>query len=148
MRRLGTHTAGALTAVLALLLSGCSGEGPPQLSTTGAFIPEPVSSDMAAGFLTIANTGESADALTGVTSDVADSVEMHQTIDNAMRPVDALPVPAQGELKLSRGGDHLMLLGLEQELKQDGKVSLELHFEKSDSITIEVPVAATTYTGE
>ncbi|ARQ69686.1 copper chaperone PCu(A)C [Streptomyces marincola] len=151
--------AGVLAASLALTAcgteeddsndSGAEGGGSaPELTTSGAFVPEPVSGDMAAGFLTISNTGGTDDTLVSVTSDVAGTVEIHETVDNAMRQVDGLTVPAGGEARLSRGGDHLMLLDLSRELVEGETVGIELHFETSDPIALDVPVEATTHTGE
>ncbi|MEO3751793.1 copper chaperone PCu(A)C [Streptomyces sp. B6B3] len=131
-------------------LVGCSGDdqGTPELHTSGAYVPEPVSRDVAAGFLTIENTGDADDRLTSVTSDAAGTVEMHETVDNAMRPVDSLPVPAGGTLRLNRGGNHLMLLDLDRELTEGDTISLELHFAEAEPLTLDVPVEAPTYTGE
>ncbi|MFB4194064.1 copper chaperone PCu(A)C [Streptomyces carpaticus] len=142
------RTALALTAAL-LALTGCSaGGGEPRLTAERAYIPEPITGDMAGGFLVIENTGDADDSLTSVHSDLAETVEMHETVDNAMRPVDSLTVPAGGTLSLSRGGSHLMLLGLTHKPVEGEQVELELRFEKSAPITIDVPVRATTYTGE
>ncbi|MFD7508798.1 copper chaperone PCu(A)C [Streptomyces sp. NPDC059853] len=147
MRR---RTALAITAAL-LALAGCSagdGGGEPRLTAENAYIPEPITGDMAGGFLVIRNTGDADDTLTSVRSDLAETVEMHETVDNAMRPVDSFTVPAGGTLSLSRGGSHLMLLGLTHKPVEGEQVELELRFEKSAPITVDVPVRATTYTGE
>ncbi|UCM89167.1 copper chaperone PCu(A)C [Streptomyces marincola] len=146
--------AGVLAASLALTACGTEEDdsddsgSAPELATSGAFVPEPVSGDMAAGFLTISNTGGTDDTLVSVTSDVAGTVEIHETVDNAMRQVDGLTVPAGGEARLTRGGDHLMLLDLSRELVEGETVGIELHFETSDPIALDVPVEATTHTGE
>ncbi|GAA2051499.1 MULTISPECIES: copper chaperone PCu(A)C [Streptomyces] len=142
------RTALAVTAAL-LALTGCSaGDGEPRLTAQNAYIPEPITGDMAGGFLVIENTGDADDTLTSVHSDLAETVEMHETVDNAMRPVDSFTVPAGGTLSLSRGGSHLMLLGLTHKPVEGEQVELELRFEKSAPITVDVPVRATTYTGE
>ncbi len=78
-------------------------------------------------------------------SDISDDVQIHTTSDGAMRRVPSLPVPAGGALELSRGGDHLMFMDLARRPAQGEKVSVELHFEKSDPITIEIPVEATNH---
>ncbi|RBM05632.1 copper chaperone PCu(A)C [Streptomyces sp. PT12] len=153
----GRAAAAALTAALtaALALSACGGGGgddeaasPPELSARGAFIPEPTTADLAAAFLTVENTGGTDDALTSVTSDIAGTIEIHETVDNAMRQVDSLPVPAGGELDLARGGNHLMLMDLTSQPVEGETVALELHFETSDPIALDVPVESATHTGE
>ncbi len=147
-----TRTAVATVSAVALAagLAGCSEEEPgaPELHASGAYVPEPVSQDVAAGFLTIENTGDADDRLVSVTSDAAGTVEMHETVDNAMRSVEALPVPAGGTLRLDRGGIHLMLLDLDRALTEGDTVSLELHFAEAEPLTLDVPVEAPTYTGE
>ncbi|MGP4114209.1 copper chaperone PCu(A)C [Streptomyces sp. 4N509B] len=122
--------------------------GTPELTARDAYVPEPITGDVAAGFLTIDNTGDADDALTSVTSDAAGTVEIHETVDNSMRRVDELPVPADGELVLSRGGNHLMLLDLTRRPTEGETLPLTLHFRHSEPITLRVPVESPTHTGQ
>ncbi|MCQ0024679.1 copper chaperone PCu(A)C [Streptomyces somaliensis DSM 40738] len=148
-----SRTATALPAALALLtglvLAGCSSPGPadgkPRLEVGGAFIPEPVNADMAGGFLTVTNSGDAADTLTSVTSDLSDDVQMHETRDHKMRQVDSFDLPAHGELRLERGGSHLMFMDLKRTPKRGDKVRVALHFEESGPIEVEIPVEARTH---
>ncbi|MFE4611515.1 copper chaperone PCu(A)C [Streptomyces niveus] len=151
MRRRGAPTAAgaALAALLSLVaLAGCSSadaaEDTPQLKVTGAFMPQPVS-DMASGFLTVTNSGGAADKLTSVTSDISDEVTIHETKDQKMRQVKSFDIPAGGELSLARGGSHLMFMGLKTKPEQGARISVELHFEKTDPIKVDLPVKETTY---
>jgi copper(I)-binding protein len=139
-----TSLAVAVAVSAGLALSGCSADDAPKLSVSGAFIPQPVD-DMAAGFLTVENSGGSADKLTSVTSDISDDVTIHETTDQKMREVASFDIPADGALDLERGGSHIMFMALKQRPKQGDKVAVELHFEKSAPITVEVPVKETTY---
>lgn len=129
-------------------LAGCSSadasEDRPRLKVTGAFMPQPVS-DMASGFLTVTNSGGAADKLTSVTSDISDDVTIHETRDQKMRQVKSFDIPAEGELALDRGGNHLMFMGLRKKLEQGQRISVELHFEKADPIVVDLPVKETTY---
>ncbi|WP_246574363.1 copper chaperone PCu(A)C [Streptomyces genisteinicus] len=134
----------AAALVSSLVLAGCSSAGEPELRVDGAFMPQPVS-DMAAGFLTVVNDGGQADRLTSVTSDISDDVTIHETKDQKMREVASFDIPADGSLDLERGGNHIMFMSLKQRPREGDKVSLELHFEKSDPITVDVPVKETTY---
>ncbi|MEU1277000.1 copper chaperone PCu(A)C [Streptomyces sp. NPDC005805] len=129
-----------------LVLAGCSnsGSGEPELKVSGAFMPQPVS-DMAAGFLTVENTGGAGDKLTSVTSELSDDVQIHETKDQKMRQVTSFDVPADGSLDLERGGNHIMFMALKERPKEGDTVSVELHFETSDPITVDVPVKAATY---
>ncbi|MEY7979866.1 copper chaperone PCu(A)C [Streptomyces pilosus] len=145
MRRL---TAAALAVAGALTLAGCGGSGGSggraDLSVDSAYMPQPVS-DMAAGFLTITNDGDTGDRLTSVTSDLGE-VTVHETVDGAMQEVEALDIPAHGSLVLESGGNHLMFEQLKQRPKQGQKVAVELRFDRSDPVTVEIPVKPATYT--
>ena len=128
----------------ALVLTGCGADDTKaQLSVGSAYMPQPVS-DMAAGFLDIANKGGAKDELTSVTSDVG-PVSVHETVGQAMEEVKSLDVPAHGQLVFKSGGNHLMFDKLEHTLKQGDNVTVKLHFAKSGPLTVEMPVKSATY---
>ena len=134
----------------ALLLAGCGSDGPgsdgpAELSVESAYIPQPVSDTMAAGFLTIVNKGGSEDELTSVTSAVAGSVTLHETVGSSMEEVTSLDVPAHGRLVFKSGGNHLMFEKLKRKPVQGEKVTVELHFADSGSVEVEIPVKSATY---
>ncbi|MFE9722036.1 copper chaperone PCu(A)C [Streptomyces sp. NPDC005794] len=139
-----TVVAGVLALTTGLALTACSSDTVPQLEVTGAFMPQPVS-DMAAGFLLVKNTGAADDRLTSVTSSLSDHVSIHETKNQTMRMVTSFEVPAGGELDLERGGSHIMFTELKQRPERGETVSVELHFEKADPITVDIPVKETTY---
>ncbi|OQR60865.1 hypothetical protein B6E66_28495 [Streptomyces maremycinicus] len=137
------------TAVItgALLLTGCGSDsdGPAELSVRAAYIPQPVSDTMAAGFLTIVNEGGTKDELTSVTSTAADSVTLHETVGSSMEEVTSLDVPAHGQLVFKSGGNHLMFEKLKRKPVRGGTVTVELHFAASDPLEVEIPVKSATY---
>ncbi|MCX4771202.1 copper chaperone PCu(A)C [Streptomyces sp. NBC_01260] len=140
-----TALAGVLALSTGLTLAGCSSsDSKPELKVSGAFMPQPVN-DMAAGFLVVQNSGGSSDRLTSVTSPLSDDVTIHETKNQTMRMVTSFTVPAGGELDLERGGNHIMFMKLKQRPKQGDKVSVELHFEKTDPIKVDLPVKETTH---
>ncbi len=149
MRRIPRRTAAALAAAVAapLLLAGCGSSAAPELTVSGAFMPQPVS-DMAAGFLTVENTGGAGDRLTSVTSGISDEVSIHRTEGGRMTEVASFDIPAEGSLDLERGGNHIMFMALKERPEEGDTVSVELHFEKSDPITVDVPVKAATHNPE
>ncbi|WP_327354912.1 copper chaperone PCu(A)C [Streptomyces sp. NBC_01304] len=116
----------------------------PQLSVSGGFMPEPTMPDMAGGFLTITNKG-AADKLTSVTADFAGKSEIHETVDQKMKKVESFDIPANGELKLQRGGNHIMFLDVKKKPKKGDKVTVELHFAKSAPIKAELEVMDATH---
>lgn len=96
-------------------------------------------------FMLIRNAGTVADRLVGAKSPAAAMVQVHAHIEEGgimkMREVEAgLPVPAGGTHALSRGGDHVMLMGLKQELVDGETVPLTLVFEVAGEVMIAVPV--------
>ncbi|PZT69116.1 hypothetical protein DN402_18015 [Streptomyces sp. SW4] len=138
----------AVAVAGALVLAGCgsddSGGGSgADLAVSGAYMPQPVS-DMAAGFLTIANEGDAEDELTSVTSELGE-VTVHETVDGTMREAGSLTVPAHGRLVLESGGNHLMFEKLKRKPKEGQTVSVELRFAHSDPVTVELPVKPATY---
>ncbi|WP_308315501.1 copper chaperone PCu(A)C [Streptomyces sp. ISL-100] len=146
-RRRTTTLATAAVLATGLVLTGCSSgnDDKPRLNISGAFMPEPVMDDMAAGFLTVRNGSDTADKLTAVTSDIAGQVQIHETKNQKMQEVTSFDIPANGELDLERGGNHMMFLNLKKKPKQGEKVSVELHFEKAGPIKAELPVKESTH---
>ncbi|MET9320036.1 copper chaperone PCu(A)C [Streptomyces sp. NPDC003038] len=135
----------------ALAISGCSSDSKddaakPKLSVSGAFMPEPVNDKMAGAFMVIKNDSKTADKLTGVTSPLSDDLQIHETKDQKMRQVPSMDVPANGELRLERGGDHVMFMGLKSIPKAGDKVTVELRFEKAEPLKVELDVKDRTYT--
>ncbi|MGE0229749.1 MAG: copper chaperone PCu(A)C [Dehalococcoidia bacterium] len=107
------------------------------------FVPEPPA-DLGAAYMVIENHGDSADRLVSAVSDVAGTVELHQTkMENGamkMSRVEGMEIPAHGEFKLERGGYHVMLIDLTRELKQGDEVSLTLTFEQAGEVKVVAPV--------
>ena len=103
---------------------------------------------MAAGngavYVTISNHGSEADALLSASTDVATTVELHETVEQdgkmVMRPLPKFAVPAGGKLEMKPGSYHIMLLGLKQDLKPGETVNVGLSFEKAGQMSVEAPV--------
>ncbi|WP_310433802.1 copper chaperone PCu(A)C [Streptomyces sp. 3330] len=136
----------AITGTLLLAGCGSGSDERAELSVRAAYIPQPVSDTMAAGFLTIVNEGGAKDELTSVTSTAADSVTLHETVGSSMEEVASLDVPAHGQLVFKSGGNHLMFEKLKSKPVQGGTVTVELHFAASDPVEVAIPVKSATYT--
>nr|WP_227025531.1 copper chaperone PCu(A)C [Streptomyces tsukubensis] len=130
-----------------LALAGCGGdhESPARIQVSGGYMPQPVSGDMAAGFLLISNSGGSDDKLTSVTSKISPAVTLHSTKNGTMRQQDSFEVPGDGTLDFRRGGNHLMFEKLTHKPKLGERVAVTLHFSHSGAVDAELPVKATTY---
>jgi len=100
---------------------------------------------VAGGYMTIENTGETADRLVGGSTPAAEAVEIHEmTMDGdvmKMRPVEGgLEIPAGESVTLRPGGYHLMLVKPEEPLKEGTRVPLTLTFEKAGEVSVELAV--------
>lgn len=97
-----------------------------------------------AAFFVIKNNSDKDIAITSANSDIAEKNELHTHIKEnkmmKMMKIEKLVVPAKSSLELKSGGDHVMLMGLKQELKAGDEISLELSFSDGDKKNIKVPV--------
>ena len=98
------------------------------------------------GFLVIRNTGAAPDRLVSAGSPAAGRMELHTHIRDGdvmrMRPVNDIPVPANGEVTLQPGGLHLMLIGLTQPMNAGQTIPVTLRFEQAGEVTIQLAVQA------
>lgn len=100
---------------------------------------------VAAGFVTITNSGRAAERLVSASSPIAAKVELHSmaVVDGVMtmRPiVGGVSVPAGGTVELKPGGDHLMLMGVSTPLKEGDRVPVTLVFENGEEASVELMV--------
>lgn len=97
-----------------------------------------------AGFLTLRNNGAAPDRLVSATSPAARVVELHTHIREGdvmrMRPVADIPVPPGQTVQLRPGGLHLMLIGLNEPLRQGASVPLTLRFERAGEVQVTLSV--------
>ena len=97
-------------------------------------------------FMEIANHADVDDRLVGVASDVAEKVELHthkEGADGVMQMLhvpEGFPIAAQQAHALKRGGDHVMLMGLKQALKDGDIIHLTLTFEHAGVVELDVAV--------
>jgi copper(I)-binding protein len=99
----------------------------------------------AAAYLEIVG-GPQADALLGVTSPAAATVEVHETTTDSsgmtgMHPIERLEIPAGAIVTLEPGGYHLMLMSVVEGAIEVGKtVELRLTFETAGEIVVQAEV--------
>ena len=100
---------------------------------------------MGAVFMTLKNEGGEADRLLGVQTDVADVVEIHETVlegdvAKMQRVTGGIEILAGSQVELKPGGYHVMLIGLSRDLAVGDRFAVTLSFEKSDDLTVEAEV--------
>ena len=98
-----------------------------------------------AAYMMLHNHGDEADAVVSASSDIADAVELHlsqMSADGVMQMIqqEKLDLPAGGELELKPGSYHVMLIGLKKDLKAGDEITLTLHFQNSEDVTLTIPV--------
>jgi len=85
-----------------------------------------------------------ADKILSVSTEVAKSVELHETTmadgKMSMRPVTAFEIEENGSIELKPHGKHLMLKGLKRELKEGEVIPFVFTLEQSDSIVVDFVV--------
>lgn len=118
------------------------------LSISAAWVREtPPGAPVAAGYLTIRNTGSAPDRLVGGSTPFAGRLSIHAmaTVDGMMRmqPVpDGIVIAPGGSATLSPGGTHLMFTGLTDAPVAGGTVAVTLVFERAGTVEVTMPVAA------
>lgn len=106
---------------------------------------------MTAVFAVLANRADADLVLTGAEVDLADRTELHETVDDGsgstvMQELEGgFTIPAAGRLELVPGGNHLMLMGLEESIEPGDAVAVTLAF--SDGRTQEFEAIAKEYAG-
>jgi copper(I)-binding protein len=85
-----------------------------------------------AAYVTLHNTGATADELVGVSTDAAAKAEVHQSkMENgisSMAPVPSLEIAAGATVEMKPGSYHIMLLGLKAPLVAGQTIPLTLTF--------------------
>jgi periplasmic copper chaperone A len=97
-----------------------------------------------AAYMTLNNTGATADRLIEASSPVAAKTEMHTHIIEGdimrMRPVDGVDLPPGESVEFQPGGLHVMLIGLTGPLQEAESFPLTLSFAEAGTTTVEVEV--------
>lgn len=155
---------GAVLAALTLGLAGCSA-AEAETDTAPSAAPEHAAdaitiedawvkaadSGMTAGFGILVNDGAADATLVSAMTDAAMMTELHETVtDDAgamvMREVEeGLTIPADGELTLEPGGNHLMMMQLTAPLQAGAEVTFTLEF--TDGSTLDVTAPVKDFTG-
>jgi periplasmic copper chaperone A len=138
-------------AALGLILLGAvtpaSAQSPNTIAIKEAWSrATPGGAKVGAGYVTIENTGGTADRLLGAESEVAVRVEIHETSESGgvsrMTPVEALAVAPGARLEFKPGGYHLMLVDLKRPLKQGERFAGVLRFEAAGRVNVQFEVRA------
>ena len=101
-----------------------------------------------ASFMTLVNTSGADHSVMSASSPVAATVELHTHTNNngvmEMRKIDKIDVPAKGRTELKPGGLHVMLIGLQQDMKVGEIAQITLTFEDGSSTTVDAAIQEIT----
>lgn len=97
-----------------------------------------------AAFMTIKNTSDKKISLVTARNDSSAITELHTHGKKdgmmVMYNVEKIEIPAHGEALLKPMGLHVMLIGLNKQLKEGDTVNLELVFDNGESVKVAAPV--------
>ena len=97
-----------------------------------------------AAYMKIRNTTPNAIEIVSSVSDVANSTELHQSIEDRgimrMHAVDKLVVPAYETIELKPKGAHVMLMKLKKNLNEGDVVKIILTTSKDEAFEVKAPI--------
>jgi copper(I)-binding protein len=152
-RRGGRSLAGVAILIIAaaFAIGGCAASAPSASASTvaiaNAWVRPASAGGTSAAYLTINNTGATADTLLAVHCTIAGSVMLHETSTDAsgmtgMDMIESLPVPAGGSVTLAPGGTHVMIGGLTRSIAAGEQIQLEFVFQHAGTIRVAAGVRA------
>lgn len=112
-----------------------------------AWIRPTVQGQNGAVYFVLNNHSAEADDLVGVSSSMAESVEIHEssmvegTDVMQMNQVFSVPLNGGSEVTFKPGGLHIMLVDVKREIKNGETVEITLHFKKHADIPVNVSVS-------
>ena len=106
----------------------------------------PPGAKVAAGYLSVRNSGKEPDRILNASSPAAERVELHVQMREGdvmkMREVQSVEVPPGQSRMLRPGSLHLMLVGLRKPLSRGENIPLTLRFERAGELRVELEVRA------
>jgi copper(I)-binding protein len=134
---------------IAFLVCSCAAPATRGVEVRGVWTRPAAQGGNGAVYFAISSTA--ADELVAVDSDVAETVEMHESRMSGdvmeMRQLQSVPLPAGEQVTFEPGGLHIMLVGLKQDLAIGDEFEITLHFRDYQDIQILVPVQDTPASG-
>jgi copper(I)-binding protein len=136
--------------LLALVVSGASAHG----YKIGALTighpwsrATPKGAQVAAGYMTITNTGSTPDRLVSASAEISNDVEVHEmSMDGGVMKMrelkDGLVIPPGATVELKPGSYHLMMMKPAKQLVKGERIKGSLTFEKAGKVDVEFAVEA------
>ena len=133
-----------LLILFLIVLVLCSCRAASGMEVSNAWTRPTMIGDNGAVYFLLQNHSAGADELTGVSAQVAEAVEIHESRMEGdimqMRQVKSLPVAGKESIEFGPGGYHVMLVGLKQDLKTGEHIQVTLHFKEHSDMVLIIPV--------
>lgn len=115
------------------------------ISVSEQYVRETIpGTSISSAYMSLSNQSNKSITLTSVTSSVSNRIEMHEHIMTAemmkMQQVDSIVVNANDKVVLQPHGYHIMVFNLQQPLQADTEITMTLHFDNEENVTIKMPV--------
>ena len=127
------------------LLSNCTTAAAEGIEVRDAWIRPAAKGGNGAVYFVIRSSAT--DEIVSISSDAAAAVEIHESRMNGdvmeMRQLESVPLAEGQEVTFEPGGMHIMLVGLQQELKAGDEIQITLHFKNYEDTRLSVPVQDT-----
>lgn len=129
-----------------LLILSCSTGNDRSIEISDAWIREaPVNSDITALYFDIQNSGSSEDRVVSINTPISDSAEIHNTIIDSrgiakMVRLEEVKIASNNSLKFAPGGMHVMLIGLNKEIRAGEEYQININFKNSGTKTVTAKV--------
>ncbi|GAA1010817.1 hypothetical protein Aple_066190 [Acrocarpospora pleiomorpha] len=147
----------ASLCLIAIMLSGCGSEptaaAPAAASPAAVITPRPAPAlsivdpwvkttkeGMTAAFGTLVNDTDADVVVVSGASPLSPKIELHEVVDNdgkmIMRPKEGgFTVPAHSSHQLQPGGDHIMLMGVTEEVQPGAQIEFTLTLKDGGTVT-------------
>jgi len=131
--------------LLAILTIYACGSSSGELTIQDAWARSARTGENGAAYFVIENGTAADDILLSVSSEIASATEVHMSMGDAngvmsMQMQESVSVPARDLVEFKPGGLHVMLIGLNRDLKVDDTFILNLQFEKAGEVSLTVEV--------
>lgn len=99
---------------------------------------------VAAAYVSIFNQSDKDLVIKSITSTICEVAEIHDTVLEGeimrMKKVESLNIPARSEFYFQPGSTHIMLMGLNKELKDGTTFKLNFEFRNKQDLNVEIMV--------
>jgi copper(I)-binding protein len=125
-----------------LMLSAC--DAATGIEISNAWARPALKDGNGAVYFLLQNHSAGSEELTGVSSESAQAVEMHEPSMEGdvmkMQQVTSIPIAGKESVEFAPGGLHIMLIGLNEDLQAGDEIQVILHFTEHEDIRLTVPV--------